>query len=89
MYRLCLTSVVLFALGTGASFAEDSSTPAADSVATIDSAAQHRPRLSLNRRLHLASECRVFASRRERSAIGKRDQAPDEAAHHCHTGQDD
>ena len=39
MYRLCLTSVVLFALGTGTSLAEDNSTPAADNIATIDSAA--------------------------------------------------
>ena len=39
MYRLCLTSVVVFALGTGASLAEETSTPTADNVATIDSAA--------------------------------------------------
>ncbi len=39
MYRLCLTSVVLLALGTGTSLAEDSSTPAAGEIATIDSAA--------------------------------------------------
>jgi hypothetical protein len=39
MYRLCLTSVVLLALGTGTSFAEDASTPAADEIATTDSAA--------------------------------------------------
>ena len=39
MYRLCLTSAVLFALGAGASFAQDTSTPAADDIATIDSAA--------------------------------------------------
>jgi hypothetical protein len=39
MYRLCLKSVVLFALGTGASLAQDTSTPAADPVATIDAAA--------------------------------------------------
>ncbi len=39
MYRLCLTSVVLFALGTGASLAQGTSTPAADNIATIDSAA--------------------------------------------------
>ena len=39
MYRLCLTSVVLLALGTGASLAQDTSTPAADNVARIDSAA--------------------------------------------------
>jgi hypothetical protein len=39
MYRLCLMSVGLFALGTGASLAEGSSTPAADNIATIDSAA--------------------------------------------------
>ena len=39
MYRLCLTSAVLFALGTGASLAQDTSTPAAGNVATIDSAA--------------------------------------------------
>jgi hypothetical protein len=39
MYRLCLTSVVLLALGTGASFAQGTSTPAADNIATIDSAA--------------------------------------------------
>jgi hypothetical protein len=39
MYRLCLTSVVLLALGTGASLAQDASTSAADNVATIDSAA--------------------------------------------------
>jgi hypothetical protein len=39
MYRLCLTSAVFFALGAGASFAQDTSTPAADDIATIDSAA--------------------------------------------------
>src|SRR6516164_2192657 len=38
MYRLCLTSAVLFALGTGVSLAQDRSTPAADPIATIDSA---------------------------------------------------
>ena len=36
MYRLCLTSVVLLALGTGASLAQGTSTPAADNIATID-----------------------------------------------------
>ncbi len=35
MYRLCLTSAVLFALVTGASLAQDTSTPAADNIATI------------------------------------------------------
>ena len=39
MYRLCLTSAVLFALGTGVSLAQDRSTPAADPIETIDSAA--------------------------------------------------
>ena len=39
MYRLCLTSLVLFALGTGASLAQGASTPAADQIAAIDSAA--------------------------------------------------
>ena len=39
MYRLCLTSVVLLALGTGASLAQGTSTPAADNIAKIDSAA--------------------------------------------------
>lgn len=39
MYRLCLSSVVLFALGTGASLAEGTSTPAAPEIATIDSVA--------------------------------------------------
>jgi len=38
MYRLCLTSAVLLALATGASLAQDTSTPA-DNIATIDSAA--------------------------------------------------
>jgi hypothetical protein len=38
MYRLCLTSVVLLALGTGASLAQGPST-SADQIATIDSAA--------------------------------------------------
>jgi hypothetical protein len=36
MYRLCLTSLVLFALGTGASLAQGTSTSAADPIATID-----------------------------------------------------
>ena len=39
MYRLCLTSALLLALGTGASLAEGTSTPAADPIETIDSAA--------------------------------------------------
>jgi hypothetical protein len=39
MYRLCLKSLVLFALGTGASLAQETSSPAADPLATIDSAA--------------------------------------------------
>src|SRR5262249_6690343 len=39
MYRLCLTSMVLFALGTGSSLAQDASAPAADPIATTDSPA--------------------------------------------------
>jgi hypothetical protein len=39
MYRLCLTSLVLFALGTGASHAQGTSAPAADPIATTGSAA--------------------------------------------------
>ena len=39
MYRLCLTSAVLLALGSGASLAQGTSTPAADPIETIDSAA--------------------------------------------------
>jgi hypothetical protein len=39
MYRLCLTSVALLALGTGASLAQGTSAPAADNIATIDSVA--------------------------------------------------
>jgi len=39
MYRLCLTSAVLLALGTGASLAQGTSTPASDPIETIDSPA--------------------------------------------------
>jgi len=38
MYRLCLASGVFLALGTGASLAQGISTPAADDIATTDSA---------------------------------------------------
>jgi hypothetical protein len=38
MYRLCLTSAVLLALGSGASLAQGTSTPAAAPIETIDSA---------------------------------------------------
>jgi len=43
MYRLCLTSAVLLALGTGASLAQGTSTTAADRIETIDSAAPTSP----------------------------------------------
>ena len=46
MYRLCLTSAVLLALGSGASLAQGTSTPAADPIETIDSAAPTSPRSS-------------------------------------------